>query len=232
MVILLNKLAEFSPVHKPQSLKEIAYSTLKDAILTLQLEPGHALSHRDLAAQLHISETPIRDALQELEREGFVTRIPHKGTFVTQVDLADIEETFQIRSALEGLAVRLVVGRLDADDFEALRAILDEAQVALADEERVRCSELGAKFHQYFIERAENRRLRTLLGNLDDHLKRFRRLSDMIHGRLEKSQHEHEALLKVVMQGQSEAAGRAMSEHLDSVLADIRLYGQTSVQLN
>jgi DNA-binding GntR family transcriptional regulator len=54
--------------------------------LTLQLKPGDGVSHRQLAAQLGISETPIRDALRDLEQEGFVKRIPHKGTFITEID--------------------------------------------------------------------------------------------------------------------------------------------------
>jgi DNA-binding GntR family transcriptional regulator len=93
-------LESLSAVSKPQSLKNIAYRAIKDAILTLRFRPGQALSHRDLATQLQISETPIRDALQELEREGFVTRVAYKGTFVTEIDQVDIEETFQIRTAL------------------------------------------------------------------------------------------------------------------------------------
>lgn len=218
----MEQTSELLPVTKPQSLKGIAYTIIKDAILTLKFKPGHALSHRELAGQLQISETPIRDALQELEREGFVTRIPHKGTFVTEVDKVDIEETFQIRASLEELAVSLATPRLDEKDISEIERLLKCADAALAQGEREQCSTFGAQFHQYFIQKTGNRRLVTILSNLDDHLQRFRRISDLISGRLEKSQKEHRRVLEAACQGDAERAGRAVCCHLQSVLKDIK----------
>ncbi len=209
-------------VNKPQSLKGIAYTIIKDAILTLKFKPGHALSHRELAGQLQISETPIRDALQDLEREGFVIRVPHKGTFVTEIDKVDIEETFQIRASLEELAVALSTSQLNKEDFSEMERLLKHADTALAQGEREQCSAFGAQFHQCFIQRANNRRLVAILSNLDDHLQRFRRISDLISGRLEKSQQEHRQVLETARQGDAEKAGRAMYSHLQSVLKDIK----------
>jgi len=219
----LAQISETLPVvNKPQSLKSIAYKIIKDAILTLKFKPGQALSNRDLAAQLQISETPIRDALQDLEREGFVIRLPHKGTFVTEIDPQDIEETFQIRASLEALAVYLATPRFDEAVFQEGERLLQEAEIVLAQNDRERCSELGAQFHQLFIQRTGNRRLTIILGNLDDHLMRFRRISDRIHGRLEKSQGEHRRVLEAARKGDIEGAAQAMRTHLQSVLKDIR----------
>ena len=206
---------------KPQSLKDLAYTSLKSAILTLRFQPGQALSNRELAAQLQISETPIRDALQELEQEGFVTRIPHKGTFVTEIDPKDIEETFQLRAALERLAVELTVPKLDSIAFAQMESLLDEAERALASGEREECSQLGSQFHQCFIAPAENRRLKVILQNLDDHLTRFRHISDSLGGRLEKSQKEHRRIFEAAKLGHVHAAGEAMYQHLTSVLTDM-----------
>jgi DNA-binding GntR family transcriptional regulator len=203
----------------------MAYTTIKDAIITLKFQPGRALSHRDLAGQLQISETPIRDALQELEREGFVIRIPHKGTFVTIVEKLDIEETFQIRAPLEELADGLATPQLGSRGLGEVEELLRRADVALARGDREQCSVLGAEFHQYFILRAGNRRLATILRNLDDHLQRFRRISDLITGRLEKSQKEHRHVYEAACRGQAEQAGEAMYLHVRSVLADIKEMG-------
>lgn len=208
-------------IRKPQSLKDLAYTSLKDAILTLRFQPGQALSNRELASQLQISETPIRDALQELEQEGFVTRIPHKGTFVTKIDPKDIEETFQIRASLEQLAVCLALPTLDQQALDEMLSLLNAAELALKDGDRERCSQLGSQFHQCFIKRVENRRLKSILSNLDDHLTRFRRISDSVDGRLEKSQLEHQRVFDAAKLGQVEQASKAMYEHLTSVLNDI-----------
>ncbi len=91
----------------PVSLKDKAYHAIKAAILSLKLKPGDPLVESDLAQQLGISKTPVRDALLELEREGFVTKVPFKGTYVTEITLKDVREVFQVRAVLEGLAARL-----------------------------------------------------------------------------------------------------------------------------
>ncbi|MCP4416867.1 MAG: GntR family transcriptional regulator [Chloroflexi bacterium] len=210
------------PINKPQSLKGIAYKIIKDAILTLKFSPGQALSHRQLAAQLQISETPIRDALQDLEREGFVIRIPHKGTFVTEIDSVDIVETFQIRAQLEEMAVRLATPQLTQQDFDEMERLLKLAKDVLEHGERAQCSIYGAQFHQCFIRKANNKRLAAILVNLEDHLQRFRHISDLISGRLEKSQEEHHQVFEAAFQGDAEKAGKAMYIHLDSIVQDVQ----------
>lgn len=210
-----------SPVNEPLSLKDKVYEAIKDAILSLELEPGQALVESRLAEQLGVSKTPIRDALQELEREGFVTRIPYKGTYVAPVDAKDLEEVLQLRAALEGLAVRLAVPWLTAEEREAAEKLLDGAEAALARGDPDRCSTLGNEFHQLFMRRAENQRLVSILRNLDDHMQRFRRMSDQISGRLVKSQAEHRRVLEAVKQQDAELAEQAMRSHLHSVLQDL-----------
>ncbi|MEM7533205.1 MAG: GntR family transcriptional regulator [Chloroflexota bacterium] len=213
-------------VDKPQSLKGLAYTTIKEAILSLKLAPGHSLSNRELAAQLGISETPIRDALQELERDGFVRRIPQRGTFVTEIDLNEIRETFQIRAVLEQLAVQLAGPQLDWPQLDTLTHLLTQADDALARGEWEACSQLGMQFHQVLIQTAGSQKLLTLLGQLDDHLKRFRRLSALISGRLEKSQQEHHQVLNALRMHSFDEAGQSMRHHLESVLADIDIHQQ------
>ncbi|HIQ04986.1 MAG TPA: GntR family transcriptional regulator, partial [Anaerolineae bacterium] len=205
----------------PSSLKERAYIALKSAILSLDLKPGQALVESDLAEQLGVSKTPVRDALQELEREGFVVRVPYKGTYVAQVNWKDIEEIFQLRAVLEGLAVRLATLRLTADDWEKGERLLARAQEALAQGDRELCSRLGRQFHKLFIRKADNQRLASIMYNLEDHLQRFRRMSDQIGGRLEKSQEEHRRVLEAVKQRNALLAEEAMRSHMHSVLRDL-----------
>lgn len=211
------------PINKPKSLKGIAYAIIKDAILTLKFAPGQPLSNRQLAAQLEISETPIRDALQDLEREGFVVRLPHKGTFVTEVNKVDIEETFQIRAQLEAMAVELATPHLTEQDFDDMESLLTQANDALAQGNREQCSALGAQFHRRFIDKANNQRLAAILSNLDDHQQRFRHISDLIFGRLEKSQGEHRKVFEAALRGDAKEAGEAMRDHQQSVLQDIQI---------
>ena len=115
---------QLEKVGAPLSLKDRAYAAIKEAILSLKLQPGTLLVETELARQLGISKTPVRDALQELEREGLVTRILFKGTYVTEVSARDAEEIFQLRAVLEGLAARLATPRLTPEDLARARQLL------------------------------------------------------------------------------------------------------------
>ncbi|MGC8874624.1 MAG: GntR family transcriptional regulator [Chloroflexia bacterium] len=203
------------------SLKDRAYETIKQAILSLQLKPGQPLVEQELARQLGISKTPVRDALQELEREGFVTRVLFKGTYVTEVTMKDLREIFQLRAVLEGLAARLATPRFTPQELDEIERNLTLSEEALAAGDRARCSRLGQTLHNAIIEKADNTRLTLIIRNLDDHVQRFRALSDQIAGRLNKSVREHRRILEALRQGDPEAAEQALRSHLFSVLDDL-----------
>lgn len=212
---------QLEKVSAPLSLKDRAYAAIKEAILSLRLQPGTPLVETELARQLGISKTPVRDALQELEREGLVTRILFKGTYVTEVSARDAEEIFQLRAVLEGLAARLATPRLTPEDLARARQLLDAADEARQQGDLSLCSRLGAQFHRLIIEKSTNQRLFPILDNLEDHTRRLRMLSDRIYGRLEKSSGEHRRILEALEQGNPLAAEQAVRDHLHSVLHDL-----------
>jgi DNA-binding GntR family transcriptional regulator len=203
------------------SLKDQAYAAIKEAILSLQLEPGTPLVEKNLARQLGISRTPVRDALQELKREGFVTRRSFKGTYVTDVTMKDTTEIFQLRAVLEGLAAQVAAPLFSPAELAEIEGHLAAAEAALADGNLTRCSECGQKLHQAIIDKADNHRLAAIIHNLDDHLRRLRILSDRISGRLNTSVVEHRAVWHALSQQDPAAAEQAMRTHLFSVLEDL-----------
>lgn len=203
------------------SLKDKAYAAIKSAILSLQLEPGMALVESELAEQLGLSKTPVRDALQELEREGFVTRVFFKGTYVTDVTTKDLVEVFQIRAVLEGMAARLAAPLLSSQELDDLAQNLAASEVALAEGSLQFCSERGMRLHEAIIGKADNQRLALIIHNLDDHVQRFRAVSDRVIGRLTKSVVEHRRVLEALCTRDPEMAEYAMRHHLLSVLQDL-----------
>jgi len=213
-------------VAEPVSLKDKAYKAIKSAILSLKLKPGDPLVESDLAQQLGISKTPVRDALLELEREGFVTKVLFKGTYVTEITLKDVREVFQVRAVLEGLAARLAAPFFSAKDLEEGEKIITAAEAALAEGDIALCSEHGKRFHRLIINKADNQRLQTIILNLDDHLQRFRLLSDQINGRLNKSLKEHRKILEALGRKDPLAAEETARGHLFSVLQDLSEEGE------
>lgn len=208
-------------VETPVSLKERAYSIIKDAILSLQLEPGAPIVETTLAEQMGISKTPVRDALQELEREGFVARVFFKGTYVTDVTMRDMREVFQLRAVLEGLAAQLAAPSFGDRELDEICAHLVAAEAALEEGDLLLCSQHGQMLHRAIIHKADNARLVPIIQNLDDHVQRFRALSDRIGGRLHKSVQEHRRVLAALYDRDPVAAEQAMRDHFFSVLYDL-----------
>jgi len=230
--LLLEKVAA------PVSLKDQAYLAIKDAILTLNLKPGDALVENDLAEQLGISKTPVRTALQELEREGLVTKVLYKGTYVRELTPRDVREIFQLRAVLEGLAARLAVPALEESDLARARELVHLMETALKAGDRSTASQCGAGLHSLLLQKADNERLHLIWNNLDDQTERFRLMSDRISGRLEKSVGEHRRLLEALELRDPQLAEQRIREHLHSVLeelssdqhADVPYGGEESLQ--
>lgn len=216
---------QLQPLDSLVSLKDEAYRAIKEAILSLRFEPGTPLVERDLAKQLGISKTPVRDALQELEREGFVTRILFKGTYVTDVTMRDVTEVFELRAVLEGLAARAAALLFTAGELAELDGHLTAAEAALAGGDLALCSQHGQRLHQAIIGKADNQRLAQIIRNLDEHVRRFRALSDRISGRLDRSVVEHRRVLAALRERDPPTAEQAMREHLFSVLRDLTSSG-------
>ena len=223
---------QFSQVRGGLTLTERVYETVKDAILGLKLKPGSPLVEDELARQLGTSKTPVRDALLELERDGLVTKIPYKGTYVAELTHEDAIEIFELRSVLEGLASRLAAKALTSADMEAAEHLLQAADEARFRGELNEASLLGEQFHQIILRRARNSRLHPILLNLDEQMRRLRLISNRFAGRLEKSAHQHRAILEALRAGDPAQVEQAMRQHLQSVLDDLLAEGRAPGQDN
>jgi DNA-binding GntR family transcriptional regulator len=145
-------------------LTDRTYEVLKSAILANELEPGTALSVPELARQLNVSRSPVREAVQRLIYDGLATYAPHRGAEVSRVDVDDLRELYVVRELLEGLAARLATERLDADQLATLNAIIAEHDRALRDgADNARHIELDMRFHRLIRDAAGNKHLTAVL---------------------------------------------------------------------
>jgi len=208
-------------IDSPLSFKQRAYTIIKEAILNLELEPGAPLVEAELSEQLGISKTPVRDALQELEREGFVVRVPFTGTYVAEITPKDVTEVFQLRGFLEGIVARQVAGSFMDEELDQLAANLEAAEVALREGDLALCSDRNRTLHDAIVDKVDNERLHAIIHNLDDHVLRFGALSDRIGGRLDVSLVEHHRILTALRDRDPVGAEEAMLDHYLSVLQDL-----------
>jgi DNA-binding GntR family transcriptional regulator len=117
---------QFSAFSRGKSVRQLAYETLYRAICTGELTAGTRLVEEELAEQMHISRTPIREALRRLESEGLITHAPGKGASVVGFNRDDVIELYSIREALEALAIHYTIRHVTIEEITQLNAIVDK----------------------------------------------------------------------------------------------------------
>lgn len=156
-----------TPVSRPA---DHAYDSIRESILRGQVAPGSHLKEEDLAAQLAVSRSPIRDALRRLAGEGLVRIERDRGTYVSQFAADEIDEIFQLRAALEGYGAARAVKHIKAADIDALYGLAGEME-ALEKRKRPdldRFTLLNNQFHQRILAAARSSRLAAMVGPLID----------------------------------------------------------------
>ena len=210
----------FTAQHDRRKVTDWVCEEIREAIIDLRLHPGEPLREAAIAQQLGVSKTPIREALARLEQEGLVEATSFKGAVVSGYSPRDLEEIYELRSLLEGAAVRGVA----VDASEEARAELCEV-IARSRELRDagELSELATllgRFDQIIYDQVTNRRIRALIDNLRAHLTRIGKLTEGIPGRVEASVEEHAVIVEAIMGRRADEAERLMRAHIESVLGD------------
>ena len=149
-----------------RQLWETIADALRDEILDGRLPAGSRLVETDLAERFGVSRGPVRDALAELAREGLAVDLPRRGTFVSSLTEADLDEVYVIRRAIEEAAVRLAVERATGEELDGIRASLDEVEGAYARGDLATAWEADMAFHRTYCRLSRNGRLLALFDEL------------------------------------------------------------------
>jgi len=203
-----------------QSLRERIVSRLRDAILSGDLPAKTRLMEPHLAKRLAVSRTPLREAIRQLEAEGLVTAIPRVGAFVTEVTPQDLEETYAIRAALEGLAARQAAENPDSGKGTVLRGILGELGQKTGNYRAYH--EAAGRFHKAIFDLSGNKRLQGIYHTLTQQVTRLRTLSLAVAKRPEVSLREHRQIAAAILRGNASQAERLMRVHIEGALAVLR----------
>jgi len=196
------------------SLRERIVARLRQAIITGDLSPSSRLTEPELARQLNVSRTPLREAIRQLEAEGFVTTVPRVGCFVTEITPQDAAEVYAIRMVIEGLAARQAAENPDPAKRKTLEAILADLTGRTADYRQYH--EISGKFHDIIVGLSGNRRLQGIYHGLAQHVSRMRTLSLAVRGRPEISLRGHRRIAAAILRGQGAEAERAMRAHIEA----------------
>lgn len=201
------------------SLADGAYARLRDAIGRGLIEPGTHLREYELARQLGISRTPVREALRRLAAEGLVRIVPGRGALVTDLDPVTLREIYSVRGVLEGMAAWLAAERMSAPTRGLLGGLVTELAEALAAGDDDRLREGNLRFHAAIAEASGNRYLVRLLYDMEMQLERFRILALRDPDRRARAHEEHVALYAAIRDGAGAEADRLARAHAEHALA-------------
>jgi DNA-binding GntR family transcriptional regulator len=203
------------------SQSEEAYLRIRDRIVCLEMPPGSVVNEARLREELDIGRTPIREALQRLAQENLIKSIPHRGTFVTDVNITDLARITEVRIVLEAHAARLAAERLSAADRAAVAELLEvlEKGTNLDQRELMR---LDQRIHRQIYKSARNPFLE---ATLERYFNLSLRLWYLVLDRevgLREALREHMELLRAILAGDPDRAEDSMRRHVSNFEQEIR----------
>lgn len=200
--------------YKP--LRELVFESLREAIIGGQLRPGERMMEIQLAEEMGVSRTPVREAIRKLELEGLVVMIPRKGAYVAGLSLKDITDVFEIRRAVEGLAAELAAERITDDELETLERYLVIIAEQIEEGDLNKVVETDTKFHTLLYQASRNNRLTQIINNLREQIQRFRTTSLAYPGRMKNALEEHRRIVEAISSRDGEQARRIAQEHIEN----------------
>ena len=179
------------------------YAQIRSDILSGRYSIGEAVTELGLAKELHVSRTPVREALRQLELEELVEITPNKGAVVTGITAEDIQDIYEIRSLIEGMAAERAAKEATDEDIAKLTEIMD------------------GQFHQLLYSMSKSRMLKHILRDLHNYVGRTRGASLKSEGRAQSSLEEHQAVLDAIRSRDGELAKECMTRHVNNTAKNV-----------
>lgn len=193
-------------------LSDVAFDRLLDAIIREDLAPGAKIRDADLAAQLGLSRTPVREAVNRLVELGLAETKPSAHTRVSMLTASSVERTMEILQSLDHLAVKQAVEKIVPEVLDVLRTLNDEFAAAVAGGTAADILEADVAFHQALRDAAQNPELSRIMLQLDPHVQRilYRKFSSRLGA--PNTVHHHAVLLELIAAGDADGAATSSAQ--------------------
>lgn len=197
-----------------ESLRDSVYNSLKKAIMTGVLLPDERLMEIPIANQLGVSRTPVREAIQRLEKELLVISSPRCGAKVAGITYKAVKDALDVRIGVETMVVRFAVENITNDQLEELKSINNEIRQTLDEGNVVKISDLDNLLHRKIVEATGNNVLKDIMRMLEEHVLRYRyEYIKSIKGS-SRIVEEHDLIIEALENKDVEAASKYMMEHI------------------
>lgn len=204
-----------------RSLREVAFHSLRQAILSGDLKTGAPLVETELAREMGISTTPLREALRMLELEGLVRGIPHKGTFVTGLSEDDLKDACEVRAALESVAGYSAASKITPEQLAEMRSLLEQARVCIAERDFAAAHNINARFHHRIWEASGNRQVVGMLEMMKDRIHAISARLFRVPGQAEEGWRQHKEILDAIESGDALQARELLFRHILAMIPHI-----------
>ena len=197
-------------------LRDVVFKTLRQAILTGELQPGERLMEITLANRLGVSRTPVREAIHKLEQEGLVIMMPRRGAQVAQITEKDLIEVLEVRLGLEEMAVRFACERMTDGQFTELCQAADEFSAAIDRDDLTALAQADEKFHSLICRATGNDCLCSITNNLREQMYRYRIEHLKNHDARKNLDGEHKAICAALEKRNAEEAQAILYSHIEN----------------
>ncbi len=205
----------FDSTIENRPIRDIAYETLKHAIITGEIPAGSRIVETLYADKLHISRTPLREALRNLERDGLVEYVLHRGVIVRAFTTEDIEEIFTIRNSMMMLILPSVVERVTDEDIRGMENILKDMDVALQNNDFSATGVYNRQFHSMLEHVSNKLRILRVIDSQEEYITRFSAVAIANTERREKSHDEHYQMVQLLKDRDLDGLEQLMLHHLE-----------------
>jgi DNA-binding GntR family transcriptional regulator len=204
------------PIASPENFKGRAYTALKDAIVSMDVYRSRAdirLDERRLASDLGVSRTPVREAMAQLEREGFVRAVPRRGIYIVRKTKREVIEMITAWAALESMAARLLTEKAQEREIASLRTMFAKFENGALHAKLDEYSEVNIEFHQSIIRMSRNGVLISLAENLFTHMRMIRRKTIGEQDRAARSIRDHMSIIEALETRDTKRAEDLVRDH-------------------
>ena len=202
---------------RPMDLTEWAYNSIKQLILNNTLTANSQLHIDEMAAQLNISRTPVREALMQLQNKGLVRIVPHVGCFVCSITRVEFCEVFELRALIESYAARRAVETMTEEELTCWVEHVNRSESAVRQGDLREFNVLETIIHDSLIVNLNNRRILDVMDMVADNIYRERMIAMGSMDNVERSLEAHRAVVEAIVNHQPDEAARLMQQHVRNV---------------
>jgi DNA-binding GntR family transcriptional regulator len=213
----------FDQKKENKSLTTIIFDRVRDDILSGKYTTGEKIVEAKLAEELGVSRTPVREALKQLELDGLVENLPNRGVIVKGITDQDIGDIYTIRLAIEAIAARWSVHRMEKAELDQLKEIFELMEFYAAKQDYDKFFELNTIFHETIYHATKSRYLEHLLRDFQLFIKSTRNASLRVEGRMDIALTEHRAILEAFVNRDEEKAVACITKHIANSRANVNL---------